>query len=411
MKPCFTKLCTAQRQVFCQDHKAILCYGCKDKLHTKCQVDEIVDPDRVQANITHLDRVLETMGGDQTNFNIGMHIRDMEEFIHTQKSKIASIQTKFDESFKQDRFLEYKTLLEEVLGVSTEIKENEVFQEYCSFLVNFNVAHKLDLDQETKQDEVFADAEKSQTCENSLETTQAYLDEFANKEDLEKLYERVMECDLQSKKLEELKIDLSIDKEIEMMDEILKSNTEIKNLEKLTLTNCDKNIENVIKFLNLPLFSNIKTLKLDCDEKCSWLYCKIKPVLPALASAVESMNIKEVNLEVWKFEANDLANFINTCSTCEVISIKSTNFGITNQSLFEKAAKSHIKTLKLSGYGNRSFLPGNDESILKIIQGSALKDSLQEIQLGKFCSQRSFQMALRMTRMGLGHIKVTAISD
>ncbi|CAI2367433.1 unnamed protein product [Moneuplotes crassus] len=397
MKPCFTKLCTAQRQVFCQDHKAILCYSCKDKLHTKCQVDEIVDPDRVQANITHLERVFGTMDEDQTNLNIGMHIRDVEEFIHTQKSKIASIQTKFDESFKQDRFLEYKALLEEILGVSTEIKENEVFQEYCSFLVNFNVAHKLDLDQETKQDEVFADAEKSQTNQNSLETTQAYLDEFANKEDLEKLYERVMECDLQSKKLEELKIDLSIDKEVKLMDEILKSNTEVKNLESLIITNCNKSIENVAEVLNYPSLSNIETLKLNCCLEYVWPNCKISPILPALTSAVESMNIKEVHLEVWVFLCDDFTNLLKACSTCEVVSIKATDFALTDNALFDKEAKFHIKTLKLSGFCSKSFDPGNDECILEVIQKSALKDSLQEIQLGKFCSQRLSAMKARMT--------------
>ncbi|CAI2387547.1 unnamed protein product [Moneuplotes crassus] len=407
MKPCFTKLCTAQRQVFCPDHKAILCYGCKDKLHTKCQVDEIVNPDRVQANITHLERVLETMSKDNQRLEIETHIQGVPGFIKLYKSKIANTEAKLVDSVSQDRFLEYGALLKHILDIWSNIKESEVYQKYCSLMVDFVASYNLGRQNELESAEEHNDTEASLPNSDNTNATQKYLDEFSQGMPLEKLYEKVMECDLGSEKVRELEINLNIAKDVKLVDEILINEAEVKNLKCLTIQNCDKSIFEVCELLNHPLLSRIDKLKLHCDEKCPWEYCQINPILPALASAVQLMKPKEVHLKVWEFTSDDFSEFMDKCSDVEAISAQQVYFDQWNGFKPDENRSFNTKTLQLSPYGLMRFLPETLNSILEGISKCKLKDSLKKINMLNNCPETITSMKAKALSFALDHINIS----
>ncbi|CAI2364924.1 unnamed protein product [Moneuplotes crassus] len=406
MKPCFTKLCTAQRQVFCSIHQAILCYGCKDEFHHQCQVDEIVDPSRITQNITQLLTVLETITEDQSNFCIEMHIEGLEEFVHTNESKIDEIQHLLSESVTQDRFLEYTDLLEDILKVRTMINESKVYQEYCNFMINFKAKLKLLSEQELEIEEENIDTRAAPSNIENQNATSDYLNELSKATKFVKLYEKVMECSIHESELQELIINCDINKDKKLMKEILTSNTKVSNLKCLTIQNCNKNLSEVSKFLSHSLLKDINKIKLVCNQQGPKTIRKIKPILPALTSAVQFMNVKEVHLSDWEFDSKDLNVLIDSCSGVETISIQRAFFCSWNGMKLDRNRIFRTKILKLSPTSFQSFASTTTDSIIHAIGDSNLKESLNELHIRGISSHSISSLETIADSLGMSHIKL-----
>ncbi|CAI2362070.1 unnamed protein product [Moneuplotes crassus] len=405
MKTCFTELCKSERKVFCRHHKAILCYGCKDKYHRECEVEEIIIPARIDDNITHLLKMLDIMKEDSQKLKIQMHIDGIDEFIPEYHSKTIKMKEHLANSIKHDKFLEYGDLLKSILELSERILENEVYASYCSFMMNFNTTHKVHKLKELELGEEIVNPEEPQIMEENKKATEKYLKKICEGRELEKLYEEVMKCDLKSKRLDELKIDLSIAKDVEFMNAIIKDNVTIKDLKCLTIQDCDKNISEVSRFLKHQFFTNIFKLELSCDRDCKWSSCELKTIASFLKTAIQKMGSKEVCLDVWKIGSSDFSVLLEGCTKCETLSIQRGCFKISNSIKLDKNADFSIKTLKLSCFDNYSLPPKNYESILLGIKESKLQDSIKEIRLGQHLSQNLSKMKSKAKPLGLEHIK------